>query len=128
MFLHIQNGIEIQHSAQFVARLKTHLGPVFVFNQEIVIRNYNDFPLLLTNRHWEIKDLYLQSSELSGEGFTGQVPLILPNCSFSYSTLLHFRSFIGKIKGYYTLISSEDSRLFKIEFPEFQLIASHILN
>lgn len=128
MIIHIQNGIEVLHSADFVARLKTHIGHVYVFNHRIQFRNLNEFPVLVTHRHWEIRDLYCQHSELAGQGFTGNVPLILPEMTFAHDTLLHFRSFIGKIKGYYTLTSSENSSLFTVEFPEFQLIANHILN
>lgn len=128
MILHLQNGIEISHSAEFVARIKTQYGPVYIFNHHIQFRNLNPFPVLLTHRHWEIRDLHLQCSELTGEGFKGNVPLILPESTYTDSTLLHFRSFVGKIRGHYTLMSSENSQLYKIEFPEYQLIANHILN
>jgi ApaG protein len=123
-----QHGVQFSQKAKFLARLKTMDGPVYVFDIQLHVVNHNNYPVMLTSRHYEIIDICNQVSELSGVGFLGNLPIIPPKGDFSYHNMLYFRSFTAKIKGYYTIISQSDFSEFRIDIPEFQFFADHMLN
>lgn len=123
-----QHGIQVSQKAIFLARLKTFNGPVYVFDIFLHVVNLNNYPVMLTSRHFEITEICNQVSELSGEGFLGMMPIIPPMGHFNYHNMLYFRSFTAKIKGYYTIIAQSDFSEVRIYFPEFQFFADHILN
>lgn len=100
----------------------------FLFAYRITIENFSPVPVKLLTRHWYIRDSNGVHREVEGEGVVGLQPLI--NCSerHQYVSACNLRSEIGKMWGFYMMEDMFHKRRFKVQIPEFQLIAPFKMN
>ncbi len=99
-----------------------------MFTYRITIENFSEHTVQLLSRHWYILDAGGKRREVQGEGVVGRQPVIEPNMRYQYVSAASIQSEMGKMYGTYTMMNTETGRNFKVEIPEFQLIAPFKLN
>lgn len=122
------NGIKISVETFFQDNYSSNSTRDYMFAYKIRIENNNDFAVKLLTRHWFIFDASQQMSEVQGEGIVGKQPVLQPGQVHKYLSGCNLKSEIGKMWGNYTMQNLENQSLFKVEIPEFQLIAPFKLN
>ena len=100
----------------------------FIFAYRITIENYSDYTIQLVRRHWQIFDSNGQFREVEGEGVVGEQPIIQPHEFHQYTSFCNLRSDLGKMKGTYTMLRHADGKTFKVEIPEFMMMAPFRMN
>lgn len=107
----------------------TPYGPEqHMFAYRITIRNKSPYTIKLLRRHWYISDVNNDSTEVEGEGVVGLQPVLEPGESHQYVSGCALKSDFGKMKGTYVMERQLDGSLFKVNIPEFHLIAPFRLN
>ena len=76
----------------------------------------------LLRRNWVITDGLGNVEQVEGAGVVGQMPVILPNESYEYSSFCVLKTFEGKMEGKY-LVQRNNSERFHIHIPLFHLKA-----
>ena len=100
----------------------------FVFAYRITIENQNTFSIKLLNRHWYIFDSDGTVRQVEGEGVVGQQPVLEPNEAYEYVSGCNLNTSIGKMAGTYLMERLLDGKQFKVQIPEFVMIAPYRLN
>jgi ApaG protein len=99
-----------------------------VFTYKITIENHSEFTIQLLRRHWFVYDSDGTKREVEGEGVVGQQPVIEPGNSYSYVSGCNLSTFMGKMVGTYLMERYLDGKKFKVQIPEFMLIAPFLMN
>jgi ApaG protein len=99
-----------------------------IFAYRITIENYSDYTIQLLRRHWQIFDSNGQCREVEGEGIVGEQPVIQPHEFHQYTSYCNLKSDIGKMMGDYTMIRHADGKTFKVNVPEFIMMAPFRMN
>ncbi|MFM2224623.1 MAG: hypothetical protein RJA07_825 [Bacteroidota bacterium] len=99
-----------------------------IFAYRITIENYSDYTIQLMRRHWQIFDSNGQFREVEGEGIVGEQPVIQPHEFHQYTSFCNLKSDLGKMKGDYTMIRHADGKSFKVNVPEFMMMAPFRMN
>ena len=94
----------------------------------IYIKNYNDFPVQLISRHWDITEADGSTKVVEGPGVIGEQPIIEPNGMHSYSSFCVLEFPIGRMAGFYTMKRMDTEATFDVHIPAFQLIMPDLLN
>ena len=94
----------------------------------IQIKNYNDYPVQLLTRHWDITEADGSKKEVDGPGVVGEQPLMEPGGFHSYSSFCILANPIGKMAGYYTMVRLDTGESFNVDIPEFLLVVPDIMN
>lgn len=100
----------------------------FMFAYRITITNESEYAVKLLRRHWNITDANGITREVEGEGVVGQQPVINPGASHQYVSGSALKTEIGKMNGTYTMQRLFDNAKFKVQIPEFQMVAPYKLN
>ena len=115
----IQVSVEtVYQGFHFVQHIGQH-----VFAYRITIENHGDHSVKLLRRHWHIVETNGTERQVEGEGVVGEQPLIEPGSGHVYSSGCNLVTDLGKMFGDYTFERQHDRKLFKVEIPEFMLIA-----
>ena len=94
----------------------------------IHIKNYNEYPVQLMSRHWDIIEADGTKNVVDGPGVVGEQPLIESEGFHSYSSFCIIAFPIGRMSGYYTMIRLDTGEEFNVDIPAFNLIMPDILN
>lgn len=94
----------------------------------IHIKNYNEYPVQLLTRHWDITEADGTIKTVDGDGVVGEQPLIEPGGLHAYSSFSVLRFPIGKMSGYYTMVRIDTGEFFNVDIPEFKLVMPDVLN
>lgn len=124
----ITKGIRVSVETGYEGRFMSKNGPLYIFTYRITIENLSDQEVQLLGRHWFIYDTGEGPSEVEGLGVVGEQPVIAPGASHTYSSGCHLKASIGAMKGYYTMVPTEGSRMFRVKIPTFQFFATPRLN
>jgi ApaG protein len=124
----ITKGIKITVIPSYREDFSNSEKQQYLFSYKVSIENNNDYSVQLMKRHWYIFDSNSTYSEVSGEGVVGQTPVIEPGDVYEYESACNLKTEIGKMHGTYLMQRSLDGNFFKVEIPEFELIATHKLN
>jgi ApaG protein len=100
----------------------------YLHSYNIHIKNYNEYPVQLLSRHWDITEADGTKKVVEGPGVIGEQPLIEPGAIHSYSSFCVLAFLIGKMSGYYSMVRMDTGELFNVEIPEFQLVTPDLLN
>jgi ApaG protein len=100
----------------------------YYFAYRVSIENLSNVPIKLLRRHWHIFDSNGTYREVEGEGVVGQQPVIEPGETFQYVSGSSIRSDMGKMIGNYQIENMLNKKLFKVNIPEFELIAPFKMN
>lgn len=124
----VTSGIKISVKTRYEENYSSPHNFYFLFSYHITIENFNDFPVQLIRRHWDIYDSAGEFNVVDGEGVIGQQPIIAPNESYSYNSGCNLRSDFGKMSGYYVMRKVNETPNLKVDIPEFIMQASYRLN
>jgi ApaG protein len=122
------NGVKISVETFYQPEYSQPLNNEFMFAYRIAITNESEYTIKLLRRHWVVVDSNGIVREVEGEGVVGQQPVIEPGQTHPYVSGSHLRTEMGKMRGFYTMERLIDGKLFKVEIPEFPLIAPFKMN
>lgn len=100
----------------------------FVFAYRITIENMSEYTVKLLRRHWYIVDGNGVKREVEGEGVVGQQPVLEHEQKHEYVSGCNLNTEIGKMYGTYLMERQIDGTKFRVEIPEFVMIAPYKLN
>ena len=100
----------------------------YLFSYRITIENNSDHTVQLMRRHWVIFDSCGEFREVEGEGVVGLQPVLRPGDIHEYESACNLTTDMGKMRGTYLMVRQKDGKQFKVEVPEFELIAPNRLN
>jgi len=134
LFLHnmmsqqITEGVSITVETFYNQEQSNPILGEYTFAYRVFIENQSNFPIKLLRRHWHIFDSNGTYREVEGEGVVGQQPVMEPGESFQYVSGASLRTDMGKMLGNYQMENMLNKKLFKVNIPEFELIAPFKLN
>lgn len=124
----LTQGMSIGSRVTFKSEFSDPVKGYYVFFYRITVENHNPFEVQLLSRHWEIFDSNGMRTIVDGEGVVGEKPILAPGESFTYESACNLTTGIGRMKGFYTMIQTENKRKFKADIPEFKLEVAYMLN
>ncbi len=128
MVTQITNRVKVSVETYFQDQYSNPLAEEYMFAYQVVIFNGNDFPVQLLRRHWVIKDSNGETREVHGDGIVGRQPVLFQEEEHEYVSGCNLHSAIGKMSGTYTFENKLDGSQFKVNIPEFMLVAPLKLN
>ena len=128
MVKQITEGIKVMVETFYQEDYSRPLENEFTFAYRVTIENNSDHTIQLMRRHWHIVDSNNTVREVEGEGVVGQQPVIEPNGSHQYVSGCHLRAEIGKMYGTYLMRRLSDGNNFRVNIPEFVMVAPNKLN
>jgi ApaG protein len=128
MVTKITEGVKISVETFYQEEYSQPMNNEFMFAYRITIENGSENTIKLLRRHWYIFDSCGITREVEGEGVVGLQPVIEPGKSHQYVSGSHLKTELGKMYGTYLMERQIDGKRFKVNIPEFQLIAPFKLN
>ncbi|MFN7116892.1 MAG: Co2+/Mg2+ efflux protein ApaG [Saprospiraceae bacterium] len=124
----ITRGIKVSVETQYQPAYSRPLEMKYVFSYHITIENMSEETVQLLRRHWYIFDSNGVIREVEGEGVIGKQPILHPGESHEYASWSPLMTEMGKMYGFYLFVRQSDDEQFKVQIPEFQLLAPFKLN
>lgn len=124
----ITNGIRIGVETNFQPGHSYPHRSQYLHVYSIHIKNYNEYPVQLMSRHWDITEADGSKKVVDGPGVVGEQPVIESGGLHSYSSFCVLAFPLGKMSGYYTMVRTDTGEYFNVEIPEFNLIMPDVLN
>jgi ApaG protein len=124
----ITEGVKISVETVYQDEHSNPANEHFMFAYRINVENLSGYTVQLMRRKWFIFDSSGTTREVEGEGVVGVQPIIEPGDTYSYVSGCNLKTDIGSMRGNYTMHNLVQETSFKVEIPEFQLIASYKLN
>lgn len=128
MITRITDGVKISVETIYQPEYSNPANEHFMFAYRINIENMTEYSMQLLNRHWMIFDSNGSKREVEGEGVVGLQPVIEPGNHHEYVSGCNLKTDMGSMKGSYEMMRIVDGRKFKVNIPEFLLIAPYKLN
>lgn len=121
-------GVKISVETYYQPEYSKPLSNEFMFAYRITIENQSNQTLRLLSRHWHIIDSNGGKREIYGEGVVGKQPVIEPGQKHRYVSGCHLRTEMGKMYGTFTMERELSGENFKVNIPEFRLLAPEKMN
>ena len=121
------NGFRVLVKSAFIPEMSNIKIPQYFFSYLVRIYNEIDSPATLMRRYWKITNSFGEVKIIKGKGVIGEQPTIEPGNFHAYSSFCPLITPYGFMEGYYEMLS-ENSELFKIKVPAFQLISPGTIN
>ncbi len=99
-----------------------------VFAYQIEIHNESSKIVRLISREWHITDAYGRHRLVEGEGVVGEKPFIAPGETYRYISRCDFSTTVGQMAGYYYMEQKDNSRMIKVQIPDFVMVVPYVLN
>ena len=128
MIAQITQGVKVSVETEYQPSYSSPSQYHYVFTYRITIENQSDFTIQLMRRQWFIHDAGFQPREVEGEGVVGQQPVLEPGQSHQYVSGCNLKSGIGKMVGTYQMERIVDGTSFRVNIPEFIMVAPLRLN
>ena len=128
MVTKITDGVKISVETIYQPEYSNPANEHFMFAYRVNIENLTEKSVQLLNRHWNIFDSNGTKREVEGEGVVGQQPVIEPGDTHEYVSGCNLKTDIGSMKGSYEMERIVDGLKFRVNIPEFYLIAPYKLN
>lgn len=128
MVTKITDGVKISVETIYQPEYSNPANEHFMFAYRVNIENLTENSVQLLNRHWHIFDSNGTKREVEGEGVVGQQPVIEPGDTHEYVSGCNLKTDIGSMKGSYEMERIVDGLRFRVNIPEFYLIAPYKLN
>ena len=128
MIAQITQGVKVSVETEYQPSYSSPSQYHYVFTYRITIENQSDFTIQLMRRQWYIHDAGFQPREVEGEGVFGQQPVLEPGQSHQYVSGCNLKSGIGKMVGTYLMERIVDGTSFRVNIPEFIMVAPIRLN
>ena len=128
MVTKITDGVKISVETIYQPEYSNPANEHFMFAYRVNIENMTENSVQLLNRHWNIFDSNGTNREVEGEGVVGQQPVIEPGDNHEYVSGCNLKTDMGSMRGSYEMERIVDGLKFKVNIPEFYLIAPYKLN
>lgn len=128
MVTKITDGVKISVETIYQPEYSNPANEHFMFAYRVNIENLTENSVQLLNRHWHIFDSNGTKREVEGEGVVGQQPVIEPGDHHEYVSGCNLKTDMGSMKGSYEMERIVDGIKFRVNIPEFYLIAPYKLN
>jgi len=128
MIAQVTQGVKVSVETEYQPSYSSPSQYHYVFTYRITIENQSDFTIQLMRRQWFIHDAGFQPREVEGEGVVGQQPVLEPGQSHQYVSGCNLKSGIGKMVGTYLMERIVDGTSFRVNIPEFIMVAPLRLN
>jgi ApaG protein len=128
MVTKITDGVKISVETIYQPEYSNPANEHFMFAYRVNIENLTENSVQLLNRHWQIFDSNGTKREVEGEGVVGQQPIIEPGNNHEYVSGCNLKTDMGSMKGSYEMKRIADGQKFRVNIPEFYLIAPYKLN
>ena len=128
MVQEVTEGVSITVEIFYQPAQSNPMSSEYLFAYRVTIENLSTMPIKLLRRHWHIIDSNGTYREVEGEGVIGQQPVIEPGGSHQYVSACNLRTDMGKMYGTYQMENLYNKKLFKVNIPEFQMIAPFKMN
>lgn len=128
MVTKITDGVKISVETIYQPEYSNPANEHFMFAYRVNIENLTENSVQLLNRHWSIFDSNGTKREVEGEGVVGQQPIIEPGDNHEYVSGCNLKTDIGSMRGTYEMERIVDGIKFRVNIPEFYLIAPYKLN
>ena len=128
MVTEITDGVKISVLTEYQSEYSNPLQAHFVFAYKIAIENGSEQTLKLLRRHWYIYDGNGTVREVEGEGVIGLQPVLEPGEGHEYVSGCNLKTSLGKMKGTYLMERLVDGKQFRVNIPEFVMVAPYRLN
>ena len=124
----ITKGIKVSVTVEYQQEFSIPEQFHYVYTYKVTIENNSEYTIQLQRRHWYIYDGPFACKEVEGEGVVGQTPVLEPGESHNYVSGCNLKSGFGKMFGHYIMERIVDGKKFKVNIPEFIMIAPVLLN
>lgn len=124
----ITNGIRVSVETQYQPTYSRPLEMKYIFSYHITIENLSSETVQLLRREWEIFDSNGIIRKVEGEGVIGKQPVLAPGESHQYASWSPLMTEMGKMSGAYIFRRDIDNHEFRVNIPDFRLIAPFKLN
>jgi len=124
----ITNGIRVSVETQYQPTYSRPLELKYIFSYHITIENLSSETVQLLRREWEIFDSNGVIRQVEGEGVIGKQPVLAPGESHQYASWSPLTTEMGKMSGAYIFRRDVDNHEFRVNIPDFRLIAPFKLN
>ena len=121
-------GITVRVDAFYQFGESRPIDSSYIFAYRVKITNNSPYVVKLLSRYWEVKNALSEIHTVEGEGVIGQQPTLRPGEEHVYMSWTPLETAMGWMKGYYVMETQEEFRRFKVQIPEFHLLAPPILN
>lgn len=128
MIAQITQGVKVSVETEYQPSYSSPSQYHYVFTYRITIENQSDFTIQLMRRQWFIHDAGFAPREVEGEGVVGQQPVLEPGQTHQYVSGCNLKSGIGKMVGTYLMERVVDGTTFRVNIPEFIMVAPLRLN
>ncbi|MFZ4101405.1 MAG: Co2+/Mg2+ efflux protein ApaG [Sphingobacterium thalpophilum] len=128
MVTKITDGVKISVETIYQPEYSNPANDHFMFAYRVSIENLTENSVQLLNRHWHIFDSNGTKREVEGEGVVGLQPIIEPGDNHEYVSGCNLKTDMGSMKGSYEMKRIVDDRKFRVNIPEFYLIAPYKMN
>ena len=128
MIAEITKGVKVSVETEYQPSYSSPSQYHYVFTYRITIENQSEFTLQLMRRHWNIHDAGFNQREVEGDGVVGQQPVLEPGQTHQYVSGCNLKSGIGKMVGTFEMERIVDGSKFKVNIPEFIMVAPLRLN
>jgi len=124
----ITKGIKISVECNYQDEQSNPAKQQFAFSYQVTIENQSQHTVQLMRRHWYIFDACGIRREVEGDGVIGEQPVLKPSERHSYRSWCPLQSGIGTMRGYFTMVRITDDAKFKVEVPQFNMMATVMMN
>ncbi len=124
----ITNGVKVTVLTEYQPDYSHPFQQHYVFTYRVIIENNSSHTVQLLRRFWVIYDSNGTVREVEGEGVIGQQPVLEPGEIHEYVSGCNLKTSIGKMYGHYTMERILDGKHFKVQIPEFVMMAPYLLN
>ena|ERR1017187_4562969 len=128
MTAEVTKGIKVSVETYYQDAQSNPAKSQYFFAYRITIENFSGETVQLLRRHWHIFDSNGSISEVEGEGVVGQQPVLAPGEIHQYVSGCNLTTEIGRMWGTYLMENKATKKRFKVNIPEFEMIAPFKLN
>jgi ApaG protein len=114
----LQKTLQVELIPEYVGRYRQHKHLLYLFDCEVTVRNFGNLSVRLLGKHWYIYTDTGQPMEIVGQGFRGKHPIIDPNCSFTYNSMLPLHTVFAFLQGAYEINDLQSGADFEILTPK----------
>ena len=122
------NTIDVQVETEFLGeKLSPTNQTLYAFSYTVHITNNGEFPMTLRSRYWRITNGNGETSDVSGDGVVGEQPTILPQETYTYTSMSFLETQVGTMEGFYDF-ECLHTPAYRANIPLFRLSATNILH
>ncbi len=123
----VTRGIRVHVEPQFDPTRSRPAENLWFFLYTVTIRNESSETVQLISRHWIITDEEDRVEEVKGPGVVGELPVLAPNESFSYTSGCPLPTATGTMHGTYRMVTQDGEEL-DVEIAPFTLSEPYVVN